>query len=153
MLFDELMNKLGYDPSDKSTDITQATGIGNVAAQAVLDFRHNDASNQLGNLSASGVPYSDYTGYMALNTPDTINDVNHWQPLRVSNGNGGFVIQSFVGAQWRLVTPFALKSASQFRPLVRPPITPSDRLSGSSGRALWMPQSSAEAKRRFVSGI
>ena len=120
VLFDDLMNKLGYDPSDTSTDITKATGIGNVAAQAVLDVRHNDGSNQLGNLSASGRPYSDYTGYVAVNTPDTINDVNRWQPLRVSDGNGGFVIQPFVGAQWGFVTPFALKSASQFRPLVPP---------------------------------
>jgi hypothetical protein len=39
-VFDPLMRDLGYDGADVSTDIATPTGIGNVAAQAVLDFRH-----------------------------------------------------------------------------------------------------------------
>jgi len=38
-----------------------AKRVGNMACAAVLNFRHNDGSNQLGNLTASGVPYADYT--------------------------------------------------------------------------------------------
>ena len=49
-LFDALMTSLGYDPSDNSNDITTPTGIGNVACAAVLNFRHTDGSNQLGDL-------------------------------------------------------------------------------------------------------
>jgi len=51
------MQQLGYDPDDISTDIETPVGIGNVACGAVLEFRHHDKSNQLGDL-AQGV-YSD----------------------------------------------------------------------------------------------
>lgn len=113
--FDALMANLGYAPNDTSTDVTTATGIGNVAAVAVIAFRHHDGSNQLG-VHPGG--YSDYTGYAPVNTPDQINDPNRWQPLRVSDGQGGTVIQTFVAPFWGRVIPFALTSSAQFRPPV-----------------------------------
>ncbi len=113
--FNALMSSLGYNPADHSADRSTPAGIGNVACKAVLDFRHNDGANQHGNLNG-GAPYSDYTGYVSVNTPDVVNDPNRWQPLRVSDGHGGFVVQKFITPQWFKVTPFALKSASQFRP-------------------------------------
>src|SRR5438874_5534313 len=58
--FQELMRLLGYDPGDNSTDPAQPSGVGNLAAQAVLDFRHKDGSNQMGDLHPGA--YSDYTG-------------------------------------------------------------------------------------------
>lgn len=112
--FDNLITSLGYNPTNSSTDITTAIGIGNVAAQALLDFRHHDGSNQLGDLHPGA--YSDYTGYQSVNTPDTINNPDRWQPLRISDGKGGFVEQKFLTPQWGKVTPFALTSGSQFRP-------------------------------------
>jgi hypothetical protein len=112
--FDSLMTTLGYDPADTSTDIATPSGIGNVACTALLEFRHHDGSNQLGELHPG--PYSDYTGYKPVNTPDMVNDPNHWQPLRVSDGGGGFVVQQCIAPFWGRVTPFALKSGSQFRP-------------------------------------
>lgn len=112
--FNAVMSNLGYDPNDKSTDINTPSGIGNVAAQAVLSYRHGDGSNQLGDLHTGA--YSDYTSYTPVNTPDQIVDPNHWQPLRVSDGNGGFVVQKFLTPHWSKVVPFALTSASQFRP-------------------------------------
>jgi hypothetical protein len=111
--FDELMTSLGYNPADRSTNIETPTGIGNVAAQAVLDFRHHDGSNQLGDLHPGA--YSDYTGYQPVNTPDELKDVNHWQPLLVPDGEGGFVVQQFLTPQWGRVIPFALTSGSQLR--------------------------------------
>jgi hypothetical protein len=39
------MQTLGYDPGDFSTDTSTPTGVGNVAARAVLDFRHRDGAN------------------------------------------------------------------------------------------------------------
>src|SRR5207248_689819 len=122
IVFDPLMASLGYDPNDTSVDITKPSGIGNVACAAVLNFRHNDGSNQLGTLTASGVPYADYTGYVPINPPSmvpvnpfTVMDVNHWQPLQYFDATGTLVTQKFVGAQWGKVTPFALTSADQFR--------------------------------------
>src|SRR5919202_4159455 len=59
--FAGFMTGLGYDPTDASTDTSTPQGIGNMVAQAVLDFRHRDGSNQLGDANG-GAPYSDYTG-------------------------------------------------------------------------------------------
>jgi hypothetical protein len=42
---DEMMNHLGSNPSNTSTDSSTPAGIGYVAALAVLKFRHNDGSN------------------------------------------------------------------------------------------------------------
>jgi hypothetical protein len=122
-LFDFMMAKLGYDPADSSTDTTTPTGIGNMAAQVVIEFRHHDGSNQLGDLHPGA--YSDYTHYKPVNTPDVIRDPNHWQPLRVPNGLGGYVAQTYIGAHWGRVIPFALTAGSQFRP-APPPLYLSD---------------------------
>jgi hypothetical protein len=113
--FDVIMAQLGYEPTDHTTDAPTPAGVGNVACQAVLEFRHHDGSNQLGDLN-QGLPYSDYTNYVPVNDPDHINDPNHWQPLRVSNGQGGFVIQKYVAPHWGKVIPFSLKSSGQFLP-------------------------------------
>ncbi|MFP5265299.1 MAG: DUF6851 domain-containing protein [Blastocatellia bacterium] len=119
-IFDRLMSDLGYDPSDATTDTSTAAGVGNVASAAVIEFRHHDGSNQLGDLNPGA--YSDYTGYVPVNTPDQVFDINRWQPLRLPNGQ----VQRWLAPQWGMVIPFALTSASQFRP--RPPsFFPDDR--------------------------
>jgi PAP2 superfamily len=124
--FDALMAGLGYDPADTTTDTSVPAGVGNVACQAVLDFRHHDGANQLGDLHPG--PYSDYTGYVPVNDPmvvasfdpATVHDPDRWQPLRFTDAAGREVTQGFVGAQWQHVVPFALRSASQFRSRVGP---------------------------------
>jgi PAP2 superfamily len=124
-VFDPMMATLGYDPSDTSVDTATPSGIGNVACNAVLSFRHNDGSNQLGNLTPSGVPYADYTGYVPVNPastvpidPSQVVNVNHWQPLTYTDASGHIVTPSFVGAQWYLVEPFALTSTAEFNSFV-----------------------------------
>jgi hypothetical protein len=104
--FNDLLTNLGYDPTDASTDTNAPSGIGNIAA------------NQLGDLHTGA--YSDYTGYAPLNDPDHINNPNHWQPLRVPDGHGGFITQRYIAPHWGLVTPFAMTSGSQFRPAEGP---------------------------------
>ncbi|HJW13108.1 MAG TPA: vanadium-dependent haloperoxidase [Thermoanaerobaculia bacterium] len=113
-VFDALMAQLGYDASDTSLDPTTAAGVGNAAAAAVLDVRHRDGSNQLGDLHAGA--YTDYTGYQAVNTPTTVVDPNRWQPLSVLNPQGQFVTQVYTTPQWGNVTPFAMASGSALRP-------------------------------------
>ena len=106
--FNALMATLGYDANDNSVNVVTPAGIGHSAAKAVLDFRHHDGSNQLGDLNPGA--YSDYTGYTSINTPITINDPNRWQPLQI-----GANVQKFIAPHWGKVTPYALKSGSQFR--------------------------------------
>jgi hypothetical protein len=123
-VYDPLMATLGYDPADLSTDITKPDGIGNVACAAVLNFRHHDGSNQLGDLHPGA--YSDYTGYVSANAPSTVpviaatvQDVNRWQPLQYIDATGTFSTQTFSGPFWGRVIPFALTSGNQFRTLIR----------------------------------
>jgi hypothetical protein len=113
--FDALMTSLGYDPTVYSQDLTTPEGVGTLAATEVLILRHEDGSNQLGDLGGSG-PYTDYTGYTAINFPDTLTDPNHWQPLRLANGT----VQKFLSPQWGKVIPFALTSGDEFRPGPQP---------------------------------
>jgi Domain of unknown function (DUF6851)/VCPO second helical-bundle domain len=113
-LFDPLMSSFGYDPSDTTTDTSTPQGIGNVACAAVIQFRHADGSNQLGDING-GAPYSDYTGYAPVNDPFQISDPNRWQPLLTAGGTA----QVFLAPHWGLVTPFALITADELRP--KPP--------------------------------
>ncbi len=119
-LFDPLARAQGLDPSDTSFDLSTSAGVGNRAAALCLNAAHADGSNQLGDLS-NGVPYSDYTGYTPVNTPEQLADPNRWQPLRVANGT----VQTFLAPHWGLVTPFGMTSGSQFRP-GPPPQYPSE---------------------------
>ena len=125
-VFDPLMRDLGLDPNDTTTNPTTPIGVGNVAANAVLQYRHRDGANQLGDEPGGvpGVPYSDYTGYRSANAPmdiraafdrAAVHDPNLWQPLRYVDGTGAVVTQPFVGAQWQHVAPFALTSSAQLR--------------------------------------
>ena len=115
------MADLGYvvDGSDAST----AAMVGAVAAQAVLDFRHRDGANQLGDEPGGtpGVAYSDYTGYVPDNTWDQVKDPDRWQPLCIPTPPPGATectgrIQTYLTPFWAKVKPFALTRPDQFRP-------------------------------------
>jgi Vanadium chloroperoxidase N-terminal domain/PAP2 superfamily len=97
------MAELGYktDGSDTST----AAMVGNTAAQAVLDYRHTDGSNQLNG-------YGDTTGYQPTNTWDKVKDPWHWQPLCVPLPPAGATtcggsVQSYTTPQWKDVKAFS----------------------------------------------
>jgi hypothetical protein len=125
-VFDPLMASLGYDPSDLTTDPSTPAGIGNLASAALLDYRHRDRANQLGDEPGGlpGVPYSDYTAYEPVNSPmdirfpfdpASVHDPDRWQPLRYVDDGGALVTPAFVGAQWQRVTPFAMASNAELR--------------------------------------
>lgn len=115
---DEQMRAVGFDPEDGSTDPASPVGIGNLAAQAVIDYRRHDGANQLGDeVGSKGKPYSDYTYYEPRNPdPNVILDPDRWQPIVFSDGKGGTITPGFLTPHWYRVKPFALESSSQFRP-------------------------------------
>jgi len=120
----EQMQALGYDPDDASTDPTTPQGIGNLAAAAVLAYRLHDGANQLGDEPGSTAgPYSDYTGYQPVNTPETIVDPDRWQPITFTRPDGSRFTPGFLTPHWYRTKPFALESSAQFRaepvPLVK----------------------------------
>ena len=143
-VYKPLMRQLGYNPDDKSTDIETPTGIGNVACAAVLEYRHRDRSNQVGemdfaaaeNAGRNGIKklnaigaYDDWTGYRPLNAAGVLPaqfrlskplNPDHWQPLTYTDSTGSLVLQMFEGAQWSFITPFAMTKGDDFRSAVEP---------------------------------
>jgi hypothetical protein len=113
----EQMVALGYDPRVVSEDLTKPEGIGHIAAREVINYRRNDGANQFGNEPGSdGKPYSDYTYYKPINTPQEVKDIDRWQPITFTLPNGDKVTPGFLTPHWYRVKPFALDSSSQFRP-------------------------------------
>lgn len=127
--FDAYMKSLGYDPAQAADDALAPSGIGAAVARDDVEFCHADGANQLGNLAPGGVAYADYTGYVPKNPPmivarptplDLMPAPGNWQPLTYTDAKGVLRTPLFLGAAWERVRPFALASASQYRPA--PPV-------------------------------
>ncbi len=114
-LFAQRLKEFGYDPNDRSMDPSTPQGIGNLAARTVLDARHHDGSNMYGDEPGSDTLYGDYTHYEPKNTCDSLCDINRWQPKYFIR-NGKRWAPGALAPFWGHVKPFALDSASQFRP-------------------------------------
>ncbi|HYB99085.1 MAG TPA: vanadium-dependent haloperoxidase [Candidatus Limnocylindrales bacterium] len=113
----EQMVRAGLDPDEDTTDTRTPAGVGNVAAQAVISYRHHDGANQLGDeVGSDGTPYSDWTYYWPINSNDRVVDPDRWQPLPFADGRGGRFYPGFLTPHWYRVRPFALDRADQFRP-------------------------------------
>jgi hypothetical protein len=109
---DVLLQQQGFDPGNTTmaslTDKAAApAAVGNLAAQAVLNFRHNDGSNQLNG-------YADTTGYQPVNSWNQVNDRWRWQPLCVplpppdyTGSSCPGTVQKALTPQWGKVTPFS----------------------------------------------
>jgi hypothetical protein len=105
--FDAVLANEGYDPAVPPVEGSPAD-VAHRACQAVVDFRHRDGSNQLGDEpGASGGPYSDWTGYQPVNGPDRVGDPDRWQPLRTPDGQAGTAVQRFLTPHWGRVVPFS----------------------------------------------
>ena len=126
------MTALGYDPNDNSTNTSTPQGVGNVAAQAVINFRHGDNSNQTRNDNGTPsnldddfntypdpacVPVQTATCYQPTrpwNDPKI--DPWKWRPVCVPlassgptgcGGTDGTTVQKPLTPQWPKVTTFA----------------------------------------------
>lgn len=119
-IFNELMAELGLDQNNTTTDTTTPAGIGNVSAAALLELRHNDGSNQLGeDPNSNGTAYSDISGYEPVNNPSNPEFIELWTPELIPiNSQPGEEdrIQNFLTPHWGDVIPFSLESGHEFRP-------------------------------------
>lgn len=129
--FDPLMRKLGLDVRNVTMRPGTPAGVGNAVAAALLEFRHHDGSNQLGDEpgGTAGVAYSDYTGYKAVNLPLDISmpfdhrlvrNPSRWQPLTYANSAGETVTPAFMAPHWQRVRPFSMKAGDDFRSATGP---------------------------------
>ncbi len=126
---DAQLTALGYSPGNSSTDPSTPAGVGNSVAAAVSAWFINDGARQLQS-------YADYPtnqgGYVSVNphmatgfSGTNVVKVNRWQPLVIAsaldqNGNPVGSYQSFLGAQWLGVRPFALSRTSSNVPWIDP---------------------------------
>lgn len=123
------MKKLGYDPFLISKDKTKPEGVGQIAANAVIEYRRHDGANQLGDeAGGDGTPYGDYTYYMPVNPSDKIIDPDRWQPITFTLADGKKVTPGFLTPHWYRVKPFLLEKSSQFRPEPPPTTKTNDEL-------------------------
>ena len=114
--FDQALAGQALDPAAVGVEPGSPGAVGRAACRAVLDFRHGDGANQLGDMpGSSGTPYSDYTNYRPVNDPDSLRDPNRWQPMRTTNAAGETVVQRFSLPHWPRVAPFALRRGSHLR--------------------------------------
>lgn len=100
---DSCMSSLGYDSGNLSTIGEGPAAVGNRAATTVLEFADSDQSRQ-------STGYDDPT-YSPTNAPldlqsneISLSEPNRWQPLQFGPG----MVQTFIGAHWQGVRPFAL---------------------------------------------
>jgi len=127
-LFRQEMQDMGLDPDDMSLDPSTPVGIGNLAAQAVIEARRMDGANETGQRPGSdGDMYADYTGYAPVNSADDLTDLSRWQPKYFDDGEGGQYAPGCLTPHWQLVEPLGLDSAAQFRP-PPPPLPGSEQL-------------------------
>src|SRR5438105_3163841 len=137
---DVQMAALGYDTNNISRDTSTPAGVGNSVYDAVSAWFINDGARQTNGSPIS--PYPDYPtnqdGYIYINPAlatslegisdtngHTIVDINHWQRLQIVNGvdQNNFPtgpIQTYLGAQWLGVRPFALTRADAAKPWIDP---------------------------------
>lgn len=111
----KMMNDMGYDPAFNSTDIStgSAGALGNYLASCIQNYGRADGANER-------LAYAN-NGYQPTNPPlnptnpgvSELLDPNKWQPLEldISVDQAGNLTSTppFLGANWGLVDPFALK--------------------------------------------
>jgi hypothetical protein len=114
---EEQMRKRGFDPNDTTTDVAKPQGVANVSTAALLEYRHRDGANQLGDEPGSnGKPYSDYTFYRPVNPWNKTIDPDCWQPIEFTLADGKKATPGFLTPHWYRVKTFGLERSDMFRP-------------------------------------
>jgi hypothetical protein len=110
-----LMDQLGYDPSNTSTDYVYGgpAELGNHIASVIIDFGMQDGSNEAGN--HANLYYEPFNPPIAVEesgNPDII-DPNRWQQISLSESidqSGEIVADTppFLSPEWGNVLPFSM---------------------------------------------
>lgn len=110
--FRKFVQEQGYDPDDRSEDMTTPVGIGNREGRDVAKLMAMDGWNAIGDQTATQMnymePFQDYTNYAPRNPASEIQYPFRWQPVQESNGRGYFSRQEFVVPQIGSAIAFGL---------------------------------------------
>ena len=117
---DALMDSLGYDASNTSTDMSDgsAAAVGNRIAECYIDYGLQDGSNEAnGYANQHYLPVNPPIEPPKPGNPDIV-DLDRWQPIKLANyvDQAGNVINSQPPAltpEWGAVLPFSLTDADK----------------------------------------
>jgi hypothetical protein len=116
-----VMQDLGYDPADVHDEGDDPIAFGNRVARGVLDKTAHDGSNEADDYSdASYTPQNPPLVYDSPGAP--LQQPERWQPINLSvaaTQNGIILpagVQTYIGAQWGDVVPFAMRRTSSAVP-------------------------------------
>lgn len=100
---DACLTSLGYTPGDFSEVGDGPAAVGNRAASTILTFSESDESRE--STGFNDPTYTPANSPLVLDSGEiTLTDPNRWQPLEF----GPDMVQTFIGAHWKNVRPFAL---------------------------------------------
>ena len=116
-LIDNWMFGHGYDILKITTDYTtgEPAALGNHIAQCIIEYGASDNSNEENDYENQYYEPQNPALVMAFSGNETIEDLNHWQPLSLNvfidqSGNViPFNTPPFLSPEWGSVFPFALK--------------------------------------------
>lgn len=118
ILVNDLMNQLGYDPSNTSTDYVNGgpAELGNYLAEQIQLYGYTDGSNEQGNFANLYYDQQNPPIDMSLPGNPDIQDPNHWQPLNLpvtidQSGNVISSTQPHLSPEWGEVDPFSLDTS------------------------------------------
>jgi hypothetical protein len=125
-----VMQDLGYDPSDSHDKGDDPIAFGNRVGHTIVARTANDGANEA-NDYADPVGYTPPNPALVYDSPGApLMDPERWQPINLSvaaTQNGIILpagVQTYIGAQWGGVPPFAMKRKSDAVPWHDPGPTP-----------------------------
>ena len=116
--FDDLMLRLGHDPSFTSTDFSSGSpaALGNYVGERIIAFGRRDGANEEEDYASRLYrPVNPGLDPARPGNPDMV-DPNRWQPLALSRfvGQSGFESSpAFLGPEWGSVLSFALDRSAR----------------------------------------
>lgn len=135
--FDAFMGRLGYDPSDTSTEGDGARAVGNRIGAALVAHWADDGANEANNY-ADPDDWLPTQPKLVVDLPGTaVDDPTQWQQLilaeavtqnGIPEGSGG---RGYIGGHWGAVEPFAMVRPEPGKPyydIGEPPVALDDAL-------------------------
>ncbi len=120
--FRAVMQQLGLDPRDRSTQGPSPAALGNRIAQQIIERYQDDGALESLNYQDSDYMYRNPP--LVVDEPGTngVDDPERWQPLDIAKAqtqNGIPLeqsVQGYIGPHWGDVTPFALERPAPDQP-------------------------------------
>jgi hypothetical protein len=113
-----VMKDAGYDPDDAHDKGDDPVAFGNRVAHAILAATADDGANEANDYSDPAHTEADNPALLYDGVGSVLKQPARWQPLNLSiaaTQNGIILpagVQSYIGAQWGSVRPFALRRSS-----------------------------------------